>query len=80
MTADNDAHVIDDDEAVRKSIEFLLRSADLKVKTYDFAAAFLEVAPTIGSGCIITDVRMPGLSGSICCDASRTCKFDCPSS
>jgi two-component system, LuxR family, response regulator FixJ len=63
MTAEIDAHVIDDDEAVRESIDFLLRSAKLTVKTYDSAAAFLEVAPTIGSGCIITDVRMPGLSG-----------------
>ena len=63
MTADTDAHVIDDDEAVRESIEFLLRSAGLEVKTYDSAVAFLEVAPTIRSGCVITDVGMPGLSG-----------------
>jgi two-component system, LuxR family, response regulator FixJ len=63
MTAETDVHVIDDDEAVRESIDFLLRSARLTVKTYDSAVAFLEVAPTIGSGCIITDVRMPGLSG-----------------
>jgi two-component system, LuxR family, response regulator FixJ len=63
MTAEIDAHVIDDDEAVRESLDFLLRSAKLTVKTYDSAAAFLEVAPTIGSGCIVTDVRMPGLSG-----------------
>src|SRR5260221_130466 len=63
MPADIDTHVIDDDEAVRESIAFLLRSARLTVKTYDSAAAFLEVAPTIGWGCIITDVRMPGLSG-----------------
>jgi two-component system, LuxR family, response regulator FixJ len=63
MTAEIDAHVIDDDEAVRESLDFLLRSAKLTVKTYDSAAAFLDVAPTIGSGCIITDVRMPGLSG-----------------
>src|ERR1700693_1399606 len=63
MTAEIDAHVIDDDEAVRESLHFLLRSAKLTVTTYDSAAAFLEVAPTVGSGCIITDVRMPGLSG-----------------
>jgi two-component system, LuxR family, response regulator FixJ len=63
MTAEIDAHVIDDDDAVRESIDFLLRSAKLTVKTYDSAAGFLEVASTIGSGCIITDVRMPGLSG-----------------
>ena len=47
MTADADAHVIDDDEAVRESIEFLLRSAQLTVKTYESASAFLAVAPTI---------------------------------
>jgi two-component system response regulator FixJ len=63
MTADADVHVIDDDEAVRESIDFLLRSAGLKVRTYDSAASFLDAAPTIAAGCIITDVRMPGLSG-----------------
>jgi two-component system, LuxR family, response regulator FixJ len=63
MTADADAHVIDDDEAVRESIEFLLRTAQLTVKTYESASAFLAVAPTINSGCVITDVRMPGISG-----------------
>jgi two-component system response regulator FixJ len=63
MTADADAHVIDDDEAVRESIEFLLRSVRLTVKSYESAAAFLAMAPTINSGCVITDVRMPGISG-----------------
>jgi two-component system, LuxR family, response regulator FixJ len=63
MTADADVHVIDDDEAVRESIDFLLRSAGLSVRTYDSAASFLDAAPTIAAGCIITDVRMPGLSG-----------------
>lgn len=63
MTADADAHVIDDDEAVRESIDFLLRCAKLTVKTYESASAFLAVAPTINSGCVITDVRMPGISG-----------------
>src|SRR5215475_13667183 len=63
MTSEADAHVIDDDQAVRESIEFLLRSAQLTVKTYETASAFLAVAPTVGSGCVITDVRMPGMSG-----------------
>jgi len=63
MTVDADVHVIDDDEAVRESIGFLLRTAQLTVKTYESASAFLAVAPTVGSGCIITDVRMPGMSG-----------------
>jgi two-component system response regulator FixJ len=63
MTADPDVHVIDDDEAVRDSIDFLLRSAGLSVRTYDSAASFLDAAPKIGAGCVITDVRMPGLTG-----------------
>jgi two-component system, LuxR family, response regulator FixJ len=63
MSADPDVHVIDDDEAVRESIDFLLRAAGLSVRTYESATSFLEAAPKITSGCIITDVRMPGLSG-----------------
>jgi two-component system response regulator FixJ len=63
MTADPDVHVIDDDEAVRESIDFLLRAAGLSVQTYDSATSFLEAAPKITAGCIITDVRMPGLTG-----------------
>ncbi|HMA70505.1 MAG TPA: response regulator FixJ, partial [Xanthobacteraceae bacterium] len=42
---------------------FLLRSANLVVKTYDSGAAFLRTLSQIAYGCIITDVRMPGLSG-----------------
>src|SRR5262249_61644563 len=55
--------VIDDDEAVREALAFQLGSADIDVRTYESAAAFLEVAPTVQTGCIITDVRMPELSG-----------------
>jgi two-component system response regulator FixJ len=56
-------HVIDDDEAVRDSLAFLLKTARLNVRTYDSAMAFLSSLPNVGSGCIITDVRMPELSG-----------------
>jgi two-component system, LuxR family, response regulator FixJ len=63
MAADAIVHVIDDDEAVRQSIEFLLRTSGVTAQTYDSASAFLDVLPTIESGCIITDVRMPGISG-----------------
>lgn len=55
--------VIDDDEAIRKSLAFLLRAANVKVQTYESASVFLENLPNIRSGCIITDVRMPELSG-----------------
>jgi two-component system, LuxR family, response regulator FixJ len=56
-------HVIDDDEAVRQSLAFLLGTAGIDVQTYDSATAFLDVAPKVKAGCVITDVRMPGLSG-----------------
>jgi len=56
-------HVIDDDEAARDSLAFLLGTAKIGVKTYDSATAFLAVASNVKSGCIITDVRMPEISG-----------------
>jgi two-component system, LuxR family, response regulator FixJ len=63
MTADGPVHVIDDDEAVRQSLEFLLRSARFEVQAYESAVAFLRALPHGTSGCIITDVRMPDMSG-----------------
>ena len=56
-------HVIDDDEAVRQALAFQLGSAGIEVRTYESAVAFLQVASTVRTGCIITDVRMPDLSG-----------------
>jgi two-component system response regulator FixJ len=55
-------HVIDDDAAVRDSIAFLLETADLTARTYESALAFLagENRP---AGCIVTDVRMPDMTG-----------------
>ncbi len=63
MAADAIVHVIDDDEAVRQSLEFLLRAAGVTARTYESAAAFLNALPAIETGCVITDVRMPGISG-----------------
>jgi two-component system response regulator FixJ len=56
-------HVIDDDEAARDSLAFLLGTAKINVKTYDSASEFLKVAANVTSGCVITDVRMPDISG-----------------
>jgi two-component system, LuxR family, response regulator FixJ len=63
MAADAIVHVIDDDEAVRQSLEFMLRTCGVAAKTYDSASAFLDALPATDTGCIITDVRMPGMSG-----------------
>jgi two-component system response regulator FixJ len=56
-------HVIDDDEAVRDSLAFLLETADYFVHAYDSATAFLAKLDTASPGCVVTDVRMPGMSG-----------------
>jgi two-component system, LuxR family, response regulator FixJ len=64
MPADNpNVHVIDDDEAARHSLEFLLRAHDFQVVAYESGTAFLQVASALKSGCVITDVRMPEISG-----------------
>lgn len=56
-------YVIDDDEAVRQSLEFLLKTAGMTVRGFDSAKSFLDVLPEIRSGCIVTDVRMPDITG-----------------
>ena len=63
MSLENLVHVIDDDEAMRDSLAFLLQSAKVGARTYDTASAFLEMLNQISGGCVVTDVRMPGMSG-----------------
>lgn len=63
MAADAVVHIIDDDEAVRQSLQFLLRTTGLAARTYESAEAFLAAVPSITVGCIVTDVRMPGIGG-----------------
>ena len=63
MPFESTVHVIDDDEALRDSLTFLLRTARLEVQSYPSAAAFLEALPEANLSCVITDVRMPGMSG-----------------
>ena len=63
MPFDSTVHVIDDDEALRDSLTFLLRTARIDVQSYPSAAAFLEALPQANLSCVITDVRMPGMSG-----------------
>jgi len=63
MPSDATVYVIDDDEAARDSLAFLLGTAKVEVKTYASATAFLDSLAEVKSGCIITDVRMPGMSG-----------------
>jgi two-component system response regulator FixJ len=56
-------HVVDDDLAVRQSLSFLLASDGLPVRLHESALAFLDAMTDTSTGCIVTDVRMPGIDG-----------------
>jgi RNA polymerase sigma factor (sigma-70 family) len=56
-------HIIDDDEALRDSLVWLLESTGLKVASYPSAEAFLRAWTPDMSGCLVLDIRMPGMSG-----------------
>jgi two-component system response regulator FixJ len=56
-------HIVDDDEAVRRSLAFMLSSAGLAVRVYESARAFLDGLDDVPCGCLITDIRMPEMTG-----------------
>ncbi|MEQ3747337.1 MAG: response regulator [Henriciella sp.] len=56
-------HLVDDDEAIRHSASFMLRHAGYTVKTYKDGIAFLDAVTAEMEGCILLDVRMPGMDG-----------------
>jgi two-component system response regulator FixJ len=63
MATDAVVHLIDDDEAVRQSVAFLLTTSGFAVRVYESATAFLDALPSLQPGCVVTDVRMPGMDG-----------------
>ena len=63
MATEPVVHVIDDDEAARHALGFLLDCAGIEARTYESAIAFLKAVPNMEHGCIVTDVRMPEMSG-----------------
>ena len=56
-------HVVDDDEAVRRSVSFALKTSGMQVRVYDSGSALLKAAPALEPGCILLDIRMPGMDG-----------------
>ncbi len=56
-------HIIDDDESMRAVLSSLLRSVDLSARTHDSVAAFLKADRPDAPGCLVLDVRLPGISG-----------------
>lgn len=63
MDAAATIHVVDDDASLRAALDSLFRSTGLAVRQYGSAQEFVEAAISPGPGCIVLDVRLPGLSG-----------------
>src|SRR3982074_3120882 len=63
MSAEPTVHVVDDDAGVCRSLERLLDAAGFRVVSYDLPLAFLEAAPGLSAGCVLLDMRMPGMDG-----------------
>jgi len=64
MQSNPTIHIVDDDEAIRKSLSMLMKSIDYDVKSYASAEEFLDEYKPGKRCCALVDVRMPGLSGS----------------
>jgi len=56
-------HIVDDEESVRRSTSFMLKTAGFRVETWPSGTAFLKGARTADPGCILLDVRMPEMDG-----------------
>jgi two-component system response regulator FixJ len=56
-------YVIDDDDAMRDSLDFLLGAADFQVTLFESAQKFIDALPALDFGCVVSDVRMPGIDG-----------------
>jgi two-component system response regulator FixJ len=63
MSSEALVHVVDDDASVREALALLLNSNGIPNTTYASAEAFLSAFPNLKSGCVLTDVRMAGMSG-----------------
>jgi two-component system response regulator DctR len=64
MSADRVVYVVDDDDAVRNAVSLLFQTADLQVRTFSSASAFLEHADLERPCCLLLDIRMPGMTGT----------------
>lgn len=63
MIQEPTVHIVDDDAAIRRAMLRLLRSAGFAAVAHESAQAILNAAPSLPSGCILLDVRMPGMDG-----------------
>ena len=66
MTVGSDSrfvHLVDDDDAIRRSAGFMLKTSGFQVQSYESGAELLKNAGSLKQGCILLDIRMPGMDG-----------------
>ena len=63
MSQGKNVYVIDDDPAIRDSLDFLLGAAGFSVRAFDSGQVFLDQLAKLEHGCVVTDMRMPGIDG-----------------
>jgi two-component system response regulator FixJ len=56
-------HLVDDDEAIRRSVGFMLKTSGFNVRTYESGIELMKAAGGLETGCILLDIRMPGMDG-----------------
>jgi two-component system response regulator FixJ len=56
-------HLVDDDEAIRRSVGFMLKTSGFHVRTYESGLELMKAAGNLDPGCILLDIRMPGMDG-----------------
>ena len=71
-------HIVEDDESVRNSLAFLLTSSGLAVRVHVSASEFLAVAPDLRHACLVSDLRMPDISGVDLLKRLRAAGIDIP--
>lgn len=63
QTGDYTIHIVDDEEPVRKSLAFMLTMNGFAVRMHETASSFLQFAPSVRNGVLVTDLRMPDMTG-----------------
>lgn len=65
-------HVVDDDDAIRRSVSFALKTSGFQVRVYESGSDLLKAASDLETGCILLDIRMPGMDGLEVQEALKT--------
>jgi FixJ family two-component response regulator len=63
MDAGKGVYIVEDDDSMRKAIERLLNAAGISTAVYSSAEELLAVGPGVGDACVISDMKLPGMSG-----------------